>query len=348
MKGGKMSQETKRERYQKALGRRTKESYDRREDTGRFKSFLTDTTPDGTDVTFWRPKPGEHTVDIIPYIAGASDPSKTPKGDPTYVLDVFVHRSIGPTQDAVICPATNYGEPCPICEYQSKLREDEEVDDDKIKSLYPSRRCVYNVLVHDTKEEAEKGIQVWECAHYFMERHLIRLAKRGKKGKSTAVGGVATFADPWEGSQIFFEIMAKGDKRSYEGHELVERDYDLEEYLDDAVCLDELIIDYSYQEIKEKLFAGLAADDFDPEEQEEGEASEAVEEEEGEGEESVDPNECPHGYAFGEDYDCAEECAECVNAEGCEAEHKEIRKKREAARKKKAKGKNKKKGGRKK
>src|SRR5574337_1937468 len=99
---------------------RHKESYDRKDDSGRFKSIFIKDAVSG--ITMWKCSEDEHFINIIPYIAGANNPNVKP-GKFAYNLDIFVHRKVGVNEDSYICLARTYNKPCPICEHQAEQRK---------------------------------------------------------------------------------------------------------------------------------------------------------------------------------------------------------------------------------
>jgi len=116
-----------------------------------------------------------------------------------------------------------------------------------VKSLNTSRRTIYNIIVYDTEKEEDKGVQVWEVAHWFMERHLTPLAKDPRTAE------LLPFTDPDEGKSIAFERQGSGQTgTSYLGHKFVDREYVIpDEILDSVYCLDELVQQTSYEELYE-------------------------------------------------------------------------------------------------
>ena len=220
-----------RKKMKEALLKRQQESHDRRKDSGKFKSFFRD---DLEKVNFWKCSDKEHTIDIIPYIAGGNDPHNA-KGDLCYVLDLFIHGGVGVNEDAYICLARSFNKPCPICDHQKKLKE-EGADEDSIIKINPTRRTVYNIVCYDDDKELEKGIQIWTVAHRYMEKLLTPLGK--KRG-----GGRILFVDPDEGKSISFERSGMGMMNTdYIGHKFEDRDYTIsDKLLDAAHCLDDLI-----------------------------------------------------------------------------------------------------------
>ena len=71
------------------------------------------------------PNSGYHVIDILPYFTGPNDPVKE-EGSPTYLIDLYVHRYIGPKEDDFICLYQTFNKPCPICEHRNKLRRQDE------------------------------------------------------------------------------------------------------------------------------------------------------------------------------------------------------------------------------
>jgi len=200
------------------------------------------------NIPLWRPKDGEHIVDILPYLAGVND-KDTPKGNPTYTFEYLVHRNVGPGNTMVLCLTEMYDKPCPICEHRQKLRED-GADDDVWKPLFAKRRNLYNIICYDRGEE-EKGVQIWDEASFYSEKNIMAISKkRGRGGKS---GKLINFSDVDSGKSISFTIeppVSKDDYRSYIGFTFEDREYAIEDdHLESCHCLDELIHIPEYDEI---------------------------------------------------------------------------------------------------
>jgi len=218
-----------------ALQQRTEESYETKDKGLTFNDWF----QRDANLPKFNPDKGEHLIDIIPYPAGSNDPGvvrgKYPEGTPVYVLDVWVHQRIGSAEHYIVCPRQNYNQPCALCDYRNQLRK-EEADEDSIKDLVPKRRVAYNI---DDLNNEEKGIQVLEIAHFFMEQKIMAAAKKkGRKGG----GGYITFSDPDEGKSVGFERTGKGNNTAFEGHSFEDRDYAIDDdVLEEAYILDEYI-----------------------------------------------------------------------------------------------------------
>ena len=311
-------------------------------DYGGFKGIFSPDKVKG--MTFWKPGPGQHIFDILPYIAGTQNPRRK-KGKAAYVVDVFTHRGVGPNEDQYICLAKSYNEPCPICEYRAERVKEGDATEEELKALKPSRRVIYAIWDGD---DQKKGVQIYEVAHWFMENPIQSIVKKPKRG-----GGLSEaidFPHPDNGKSVAFEIKAVGKNRDYTGHQFVDRDEPIpDEILETVPVVDELLHIPSYEEVHAAFF-GASADVVEEiaggREEVEEEVEELEVEEEGEElpevveeEEVVAPVvvkkelkpkplskkvvlECPfseYGAEFGVSYDQYQECGECAVRVECQA-----------------------------
>lgn len=346
-----------RSKMKKELLMRTKESHDRKDDSGKYRSYLIDDLPRPK----WKNPEGEHAVDIIPFIAGPNHP-QVAEGHPAYNLEVWVHFGVGVNENQYVCMSRTYGQRCPICEKQSKMRDSGEYTDDEIKDLNPKRRCVYNVVVYDSPAEEEKGVQIFEVSHFYFEKHIAELAKRPRGG------GFIAIADPDDGRMVCFTKKGTRLQTEFLGHRLEPREIDGEKYviedeiLEQAVALDTLIREPDIEEMERAMsgaedkeektsttsrFSGRRKPKEQEEEAEEVESEEESSEEEAEEEaeekpkksgragfgrgkskpkpkkkekeedDSSDDNECPHGHEYGVDVDKEKECRNCEKWDDC-------------------------------
>lgn len=315
-----MAKQSLRDKMKTAMKKRVQESYERIEDSGRFTTIF---KKDLQDVNFWgcAVSKEEHILDTIPYLAGKKDP-KVSEGEPTYVLDLWVHKGIGANEGSYVCPARNYNKPCPVCEDIKELKKSGDYDEDELKKLYPKRRVIYNILCYDSVKEEERGVQVWEVAHWFMERHLSPLARTPR------TGGFVPFADPVEGKTIAFSRTSKTD---FIGHRFLDRDYEIpDEVLEEAKCLDELIDVLSYDELY-SIYHGKSISKEEITEEEVVEEEEIIEEKIEEQKKPVKrtrtrtrtrptqklKTDCPEGGKFGIDIESFDHCNVCEKWEVC-------------------------------
>lgn len=311
-----------RKKAREELSKRTTESYDRREGDISPKYFRTD-----KELPFWSPKKTKdepHIIDIIPFSAGKNYPlvdkkSPTNEGDYTYLLEVYVHQNIGPGKEMLVCPARNYGKPCPICEeVDNRIKLGKEWDD--YSDIALKRRCAYNIVCYDDPKEEAKGVQIWEVSHRYSEKP-IQLAAKTPRG-----GGIIPFSDPDTGKSISFEV-ADDEYKTCQGHKLIDRDYSItDDVLALAHTLDELIIVLSYEEIA-KIFDGgesakketVISDDKTSEEPTSYTRGSSMRNRQTVKDDKV----CPAGANFGKDIDVYENCGDCKVYNECakEADH---------------------------
>jgi len=235
------------------LQKRIQENYDRREGDINYKYF----NPD-LDLPLWRyrvTKGEPHMVDIIPFQAGKNYPQldkRNPikEGTDVYVLEVYVHQNIGPQKMMIICPARNYGNPCPVCDdIASKTRDGAEYEEYSVIAL--KRRCAYNIVCYDNDKEEAKGVQIWEISYRYSEKQLLLAAKLPRGG-----GWIPYASYNSSGKTISFEV-ADDSYRTVEGIKFVDRNYDLPvELIENAYKLDECVTVKSYDEIKSIMQAG--------------------------------------------------------------------------------------------
>ena len=246
------SKPSKRRVFSAGLSSATERSYDTKDSFGGGISYL----KKDVKVPTFMCADGDHTMDIIPYIAGENDPNAA-EGQPQYVLDIWIHRGVGALQQSYVCPMKNYKKRCPICEKQLAMRRSGEFSDEEIASLSPKRRTMYNVVVWDSKDEIRKGVQIFEISHFFFEKHLAELSKRPKGG------GFVVFSDPDEGKTIVFKKKSKGKgNMEFLGHRFEEREDQItDEMLDAALCLDDLIHVPTVSELKKAVEEGFATEE---------------------------------------------------------------------------------------
>jgi hypothetical protein len=339
-----MSRKFDRKAMRDELVKRTQESEERKEGESFQKYFKS--SAEVTLAKFGPTKDEPHIIDIIPFIAGDKMPDfmRVKEGKPAYYLDIYVHQNIGPGKAWVVCPAKNYGKPCPICSYINELeREGKEYDD--FAEIAPKRRCVYNIVNQSSTKEAKRGIQIWECSHKYSEKPIQNAAKNPRGGGSIAF----SHPDKEVGQSISFSV----DNDTYKtisGHKLVPRDYDIDdEILEQAYQLDQIIEVLSEKEIQ-KIFDPNAADtssdeptelvdkkkddvedvkNYEPEPPEADETKHSKRRQERKNE-----VECPDGGVFGEDIDQLKYCEKCEMYDNCANKADEIEeKKREEKRK---------------
>jgi hypothetical protein len=332
-----------REAMAEALKKRTQESTNRKSG-----GFITIFESDLENVTFWKCKEGDHTIDVIPYPVGPNDPH-VKEGEPGYVLEVKVHQRVGAAEGSYLCLAENYNKPCPVCEHRKELKKT-GADQDDIKLLYPKNRCVYNIVCYDTAEQEEKSIQIWEVSRWFSERYLTKLAKP-KRRRGGGASEPINFASPVDGKTIEFSREGSGATNTqYIGHTFLDRDYEIDDdILDQAHCLDDLLHIPTYDELYEAYWGEETEGSDkteDAPEQKQREPEPEKEEKKSSGrrsrrggrkskeeppkEEKQETEACPGGGEFGIDIDSLDHCEDCEEWKSCAKANVKDQKEKEA------------------
>lgn len=174
--------------------------------------FIPDAIPKG--IGFWKCGLGEHFVDFIPWFSGKNHPTE-PIEKQIFHLDLYVHQGVGAERGNWVCTQSTMKLPDTICNYISKNRPAKE----EWNQIKPKRRCVYLVWVHDTPEEEEKGIQIWECAHHSVQRQIDAIALMPK------TGAPIIYSDVDVGKTIRFKVTSAGKFRTPDGRDAESREY---------------------------------------------------------------------------------------------------------------------------
>jgi len=240
-----------------ALKDRLKRSYDSKDKGGSNRPQAFDWKKAG-DIKFYKPKEGKNKINIIPYIVKTkNDPlvraGDAKIGDESYMLDIWVHRNVGPTQAEVICPKSNFSKPCPICKQAQEFKDAGKKDE--ASALWPKRQCLYNV--QDAKNP-EAGIQVFAISHFLFEKELIEEARAASDD-----GDIIDFVDIDDGKMVTFRAAEETSNingkavtyLSYKSFGFAERDEALDpEMVEQATSFDELMKLPTDKEIEALLF----------------------------------------------------------------------------------------------
>jgi hypothetical protein len=223
------------------------------------------TVPDGMSMFRFR-QARTYNIDIIPYIVGKGNP-RADEGMVHFERTYFVHQKVGPNNDSFPCLAKNFGKKCPICQYRAKLGMDPKTKKDVLKALEPKTRQLW--IVRD-RDDLEKGLQLMDAAYYKSWGELVK--SKIKAGDEDAAyhnffhldGGmylkVTVEEDSWDGKKFFKATNIEMRPRQKPLKSTL---------LDKAPCLDELLIEKSFKELKE-LFLQISDDDEDEDDVEDG------------------------------------------------------------------------------
>lgn len=210
-------------------------------------------------VPFWKLTTGDKYIDIIPFWMGPQHPrvltKAAPLWGPTHIVEVFVHKNIGPSKDRYICPAANLHKPCPVCEYLNELSNKDGAEEESKKAWkaighgkFPT--SIYNIWDRD---DETKGVQVLSISKWFLERHLQTMAKNPRQG------GNITYANYRDGEMggrhIGFHVEVKGQNMEVTAHQFYVRKEPIPQHiLDGTYQIDDFLHYADYNEIAEAFY----------------------------------------------------------------------------------------------
>ena len=198
-------------------------------------------------VKMFKPKVGVMLLDILPFVAGEGNPCADP-GLLHYERTYHLHPRVSADGNPYMCPRLSSKSPCPICEHRTRLlKANDPHNEDLVKDMAPKERQLFNVV---NLKEPEKGVQLWDISYHLFGKLLdarIRNADEddGWDRFAALEGGFTLkvgFKESTFGGRTFLEAETIDFKPRKE-------DYS-EEDLEKVLCLDELLIEPDYDELK--------------------------------------------------------------------------------------------------
>lgn len=205
--------------------------------------------------------------DIMPYEVGKGNPNCEP-GEAYYERTYHVHKINLGNKNSItfICPKKTWGKKCPACEFLEKLRQDRNATKDEINNFVPKERQLFNVRDLADPDKTK----VFDISYPLFGRLLdARIAGMDEDEDFDA------FADLQGGKTIRAQFEQKkfngGNYYEVQSIEFKDREEDYEdEVIKESVCLDNLLIERTYDEIKALVFeSDVAVEDEDAEHVEE-------------------------------------------------------------------------------
>lgn len=169
-----------------------------------------------------------------------------------YLLDVWVHRHMGPNKKDMLCPKSTYGKACPACEERQKLYD--EGRDGEAKAFTPSRRAIYNVQLIG-RNGPEEAPMIFATSHQCFNKELIEEAAASSRGPVPV-----PFASIGpDGKVVSFRVSEKalGSNKFCEAKsfQFLDRDEEIsDEVLEQCVSLDERLIVPTAKQILDAMY----------------------------------------------------------------------------------------------
>ena len=214
--------------------------------------------PEG--LSFYKLEKGTHIIDIVPYTVGAGNPFAD-EGELHYERTFHIYRSIGIEEKSYISSSKTFGKPDYIQEWRNTESKNPDVDSDTLKQFAPKERQIFLVYDHS---EPEKGLKIWECSWFLF-------------GK--ALDSRISNSDDEDGWDLFYytdddgmslkltveEEIGGGYKfNKVTGIDFRKRKKPLpDEIINHDICLDALLIETKYEDLKRIFKGGDAKEDED-------------------------------------------------------------------------------------
>jgi len=205
------------------------------------------------DLQLFVPKVGTYRFDILPYEVGEGNPYAR-KGEWYCERTYFVHTRIGPNNQVFVCPLKTVNLPCPICEFRSKLAREAEGEEVLIRELRAKERQLFLIRLRSGRGESfeSKNLYLYETSYHTFGRLLDRRRQDAEDDESYII----EFDDPSAGSTLKVSYSEE-DAGGYTyinayAIEFVPRPNGLEpELLQHGYCLDDFVVIYPYDKLKE-------------------------------------------------------------------------------------------------
>lgn len=214
-----------------------------------------------SDTKFFSPKEVRNRIIIVPFIVKSKKHPLVASGDmdigdEDYVMDVWVHRSVGPGEVDVVCLKQNYHKACPCCEQAKEYRDAGQ--EKEYKALKASRRVFYNVV---NARKPDTGLQVFAASYFLFEKELIDEASSDSDGKN-----IVDFANTKSGKIVSFRgamtSIGKTEFMEFKSISFEDRDEPLDAALvEEAISFDEVMTVLNADEIKKIMYSGMSSDE---------------------------------------------------------------------------------------
>lgn len=247
-----MSKRDRRERRRNAARRRAEEH---------VSGFETTVLKMPENLSFFEMKEGVHKVAVVPYEVGKGNPFAD-EGEEYFERTYYVYRRIGPEEKNYVAIGKTFGKPDPVQEYRQKESKDPNADPDQLKALNPKERQLF--LLYDL-ENPDDGLKLWDVSYHLFGKLLDSRIKN-----SSEEDGWDLFWFPNEEGMDLKLTVEEVSTGRYKYNEVTAIDFFPrrkplpEKVVNHGVCLDDLLVELSYDRLK-AVFYGADDEDAEPE-----------------------------------------------------------------------------------
>lgn len=192
-------------------------------------------------------------------------------GSEVYMMDFWVHSSVGASKARIICPNQTWGKPCPVCEEQERMSRNKGWDSKEAKDLKAKHRVIYNIVMNS---ERNGDIELFETSFALFEDELRKIGEAKGKRKG---GKIIPYGTLSEGVSILFSTE-KATLNKSEYFKFNAFDFEFlnkplpASFIDDAIDPSEFLIKLTYDEIQAMLDGDEADDEDEDDEDDEPKA----------------------------------------------------------------------------
>jgi hypothetical protein len=218
------------------------------EDAAKSGNLTAVRIPEG--VERWSPTDRRVKLSILPYEVTEDHNPEAQAGEFWMRRKFKLHYGVGVEEKPYVC-LRSVGKACPICDYLSTHRNDEDMDEDEQKALRPRDRELYNVLVQSGENQSDE-VQVFEYSYHNFGKILEEEVQDSDDPSD------ASYMDPEAGEdggrdlQIKWRSKKLGKTTFLECASIVfeEREEPIEdEVLEQCVNLDKCLLILDYDEL---------------------------------------------------------------------------------------------------
>lgn len=183
-------------------------------------------------IEVWKSKEGPNFIAVVP----------PPDPDAYFGYEFFAHYNVGVSGGSFICPRMMKKGKCPLCEEYQRLKGQPDMSEKTLRTLNPfPPRHMFWIIDMQSEETQAQGVQLYD-APMTVNDEILSLSKDSRTGE------VIDVSDPVDGFTLEFERAGKGIRTTYRGFKLEERDPLFEDWLEQVVPFEDVVViqDYDY------------------------------------------------------------------------------------------------------
>jgi len=221
--------------------------------------------------SFFEMKEGIKSIDIIPFKAKDSNPFAS-AGEEYYERTFWIYRKIGAEEKSYCAIGKTFGKKDPIQDWKAEQADNPDADPVVLKALVPKERQLF--IVHDHSDPGK--LKLWEVSHHTFGKLLD-----SRVDNSTEESGWEFFYCADEDGMTLrctFEENTGGSFKFVEctAIDFLPRGELAPELANHGQCLDDLLVEKSYKDMK-NIFLCVSEDDGEDDDVE-GDGGSTVEE----------------------------------------------------------------------